>query len=123
MSNADKYLDSPYDAETLEEEAETVVDSRIMSGKELNALLPQVFTRSGTIRKDTRRSLRGLDEMVTAVKLAERCRNEDASRSLGTIQIQLPAGHIGLCDAIADHIRATDLFVALAAKGWYISSK
>lgn len=98
-------------------------DKRTLSAKELNAFLPQVFTRKGTIRRDTRHSMRGLEDTIVAIKLAERCRNEDAARTLGIIQIQLPAGHIGLCDEIADHIRATDLFVALATKGWYISSK
>ena len=106
----------------VEKEDGSIVEKEPMTGKELNALLPQVFTRSGTIRRDSRFSLRGFNEMVDMVKLAERCRNEDKERNLGMIEIFLPAGHIRLCDEIADHIRATDLFTALAAKGWKLRS-
>jgi hypothetical protein len=112
---------------TTGERAEDMSDNKentcILTGKELNALLPQVFTREGKIRKDTRRNMRGLDNIITSLKLAERARSEDKARILGMLEIDIPVGRVTLGDELADHIRASDLFASLATKGWYITSR
>ena len=104
----------------VEQEDGTIVSDKILTGKELGTLLPQVFTRDGKIRKDTRNPMRGLGALIPALKLAERCRTEDAANKNGHIIIFCQCGHVHLNDELSDHIRATDMFAALASKGWVL---
>lgn len=122
MTNPDKYLDTPYDVETTEEESETDAEKLGLSPRELNILLPQLFTRNGTIRRDTRFSLRGFEQMIFQVKMGERARNEYMDMELPGITVELPCGHVRLSDDLCAHIFLNDLFVAIATKGWNIKA-
>lgn len=116
-------IEGAYDDATKTRMIDIKNEGGFLTNKQLNEMLPQVFTRDGHIRKSPDyTAIRGVAAIAREMRKAEITR-EAVVNQKHDLCIHMKAGMMLLSGEIRDVIVAADMFVDLFLKGWVISTQ